>query len=101
MMTLVKQIQIKQSHCYYKELDKLCFLSKNLYNATLYAIRQHYFKTKEYLDFYKINNLFIHTDQVDYRALPAKVSNIIQMLVDQNFKSFFSLLKANKKGFDA
>ena len=93
-MTLVKQIQIKQNHSYYKELDHLCFLSKNLYNSTLYVIRQHYFETKEYLDYYKVNNLFTHTNQVDYRALPAKVSKMTQKLVDQNFRSFFSLLKS-------
>lgn len=96
-MTLVKQIQIKQNHCYYKKLDHLCFLSKNLYNSTLYTIRQHYFETKKYLDYYKVNHLFTHTNQVDYRALPAKVSNMTQKLVDQNFKSFFALLKSNRQ----
>lgn len=94
MMTLVKQIQIKQNHSYYKELDRLCFLSKNLYNSTLYAIHQHYFETTEYLDYYKVNNLFTHNNQVDYRALPAKVAKMTQKLVDQNFKSFFALLKS-------
>lgn len=30
-----------------KDIDKLMFLSKNLYNLTLYNIRQHYFNTQK------------------------------------------------------
>jgi len=33
----------------YVALKTLCRLSKNLYNATLYAIRQYYFTEKKYL----------------------------------------------------
>ena len=32
----------------YRKLDHLCFLSKNLYNSTLYSVRQHYFKTGKF-----------------------------------------------------
>ena len=48
---LVEKQIIKPSHSYYKELDHLCFLSKNLYNVALYEIRQHYFETKKYKSF--------------------------------------------------
>lgn len=37
-------------------------------------------------------------NQVDYRALPAKVSKQTQMLVQQNFSSFFALLEKKSKG---
>jgi len=37
-------------------------------------------------------------NQVDYRALPAKVSKQVQMLVQQNFSSFFALLEKSAKG---
>lgn len=84
---------IKESNKLYRDLDHLTFLSKNLYNATLYSIRQHYFKTKGYLNYYDVNKEFTHTNQVDYRALPAKVSKWTQMLVDKNMKSFFALVK--------
>lgn len=90
--------QISYKHKYYKECDRLCFLSKNLYNATLYVVRQHYFKTKEYLNYYQINKEFTHQNQADYRALPAKVSKWVQKLVEQDFKSFFALLKQKKEG---
>ena len=97
-MTLVETHIIKPSDKYFKELDNLCFLSKNLYNATLYAVRQHYIKNKEYLNYYKINKIFTEDKQVDYIALPRKVSKHVQQLVEQDFKSFFALLKKQKDG---
>ena len=92
-ITLVEKHQIKYHSKEHKECDKLCFLSKNLYNSTLYTIRQHYFNTKKYLSYPELNKKFAFDNQVDYRALPAKVSQQTQRLVDQNFKSFFALLK--------
>ena len=92
-LTLVEKHQIKYHSKEHKECDKLCFLSKNLYNSTLYTIRQHYFNTKKYLSYPEVNKQFIYENQPDYRALPAKVSQWTQKLVDQSFKSFFALLK--------
>lgn len=97
-MILVEQINYKKSHKDFDELDALCFLSKNLYNSTLYKVREHFFKTNEYLSYYVINKLFIKENQKDYRALPSKVSQHTQRLVDENFKSFFALLKKKKEG---
>ena len=37
-MKMVERVIIKKSNKQYKELDNLCFLSKNLYNATLYRV---------------------------------------------------------------
>lgn len=44
-MILTEKHIYKPTHKYYAELDNLCFLSKNLYNATLYGVRQYYFNT--------------------------------------------------------
>lgn len=95
-MLLVEKQIIRPSNPMYKELDKLCFLSKNLYNAALYTIRQHYFKTKKYLTDFTIIKDFTKENQVDFRALPAKVARYTVQLVDQNMKSFFALLKKKK-----
>ena len=38
-MRLVRQIMYKRNDPEYEEMDELCFKSKNLYNATLYAVR--------------------------------------------------------------
>ena len=80
-----------------KELDILCFNSKNLYNKALYLVRQHYFETKNYLNYYDVNRLMIGSKDVDYYALPGRVSNQTLMLLDRNFKSFFALIKKKKK----
>ena len=92
-MLLVEKQIIRLSNPLYKELDKLCFLSKNLYNSTLYTIRQHYFNTNKYKSYFSIVSDFTKENQVDFRALPAKVSRYTVQLVDQNMKSFFALLK--------
>ena len=89
-MKLVQTQIIKNNHKDYVELDRLCFLSKNLYNATLYCVRQQFFKEKTYLNYATINAEFTHTNQADYRALPAKVSKQTQKLVEQDFLSFFA-----------
>ena len=89
MMYLVERHIIKNN----KELDELCFKSKNLYNKALYLVRQHYFKTKSYINFFGVNKLMIETKDEDYYALPTRVSNQTLRLLDSNFKSFFSLVK--------
>ena len=94
-MILSERHIIKQSNQYYKDLDNLCYLSKNLYNSALYAIRQHYFNTKQYLNKFELINQFTKNKQLDYISLPRKVSQQIIYQVDQNFKSFFNSLKSN------
>lgn len=92
-MLLVEKQIIRPSSPLYKDLDKLCLLSKNLYNIALYTVRQHYFNTKKYLSYFSIARDFAKDNLADYRALPAKVSQQTLRLVDQNMKSFFALLK--------
>ena len=96
-MYLVERHIIKSNNSLRKELDNVCFLSKNLYNKALYLVRQHYFSTKEYLDYYKLNRLLVDSRDVDYYAIGnTKVANQTLMLLDRNFKSFFSLVKKKK-----
>ena len=100
-MYLVERHIIKTNNPLYKELDNVCFLSKNLYNKALYLVRQHYFNTKEHLNYYKLSKLLVDTKDVDYYALNTKVSKGTLLLLDRNFKSFFSLLKKKKnKDYD-
>lgn len=92
-MILTEKTIYKPKDKEFNELGNLCFLSKNLYNSTLYAIRQHYFKNKSYLSYCEVNKQFTKENNIDYRMLPAKVSKQTQMLVDKAFKSFFTLRK--------
>lgn len=92
-MQLVEQHIIKKNDDCYKILDEVCFKSKNLYNAALYEIRQHFFNTKQFLNWFSVDKIFKEKKQDDYYSLPCKVSQQTLKLLNQNFKSFFSLLK--------
>lgn len=96
-MILSERHIISASHPYFSECDHLTFLGKNLYNATLFYQRASFFK-KDFQNYYAVNRMFTHENQIDYRALPAKVSKQVQMLVDKNFKSYFALVKKKVKG---
>ena len=97
-ITLVEKHDFHKGSAEYKELDKLCFLSKNLYNAGLYAVRQHFFATKKFLSYNELTSQFTETNQADFRALPAKVSQHTLKLINQNFKAFFAVLKLKAAG---
>ena len=96
-MTLVEQHIIKKSDSRFEELDNLLFLSKNLYNAGLYITRQYYFEHKKFLNYQSLASIMVKEDNIDYRRLPAKVSQQTLKLIEQNFKSFFKHLKVKKK----
>jgi putative transposase len=95
-MILTEQHIIKKSDDRYKELDNLLYLSKNLYNAGLYIIRQYFFEHKKFLNYQSLTSIMVKQNNVDYRQLPAKVSQQTLKLIEQNFKSFFNHLKVKK-----
>jgi putative transposase len=96
-LQLVEQHIINKNHKYFEECDKLCFLSKNLYNVALYTVKKHYEQHKEYLNYNALDKLFNSTNQSDYRSLLSNCSQQILRLLDKNFKSFFELKKSTKK----
>lgn len=100
-MRLVEQHQVKQKDPLFPVYDGLCFAAKNLYNASLYDIRQHYFETKKFKSWQTLRPEFVRDNNPDYRALPAKVSGTVLQEVGSGFKSFFKLLeKKNSGGYD-
>jgi IS605 OrfB family transposase len=54
-------------------------------------VRQYFFENNKYLSY--VENYHITKKQDSYKELPTKVSVQTIKLVDQNFKSFFALLK--------
>jgi transposase len=85
----MKQIQkhlIKTSHKHFKEIDELCFKSKNLYNSGVYLCRQALFNRQKRPSYCELNQQL--KSEECYKALPAKVAQQILMLVDRCFKSF-------------
>ena len=97
-MKLVEQHIIKSNNVFYKELDNLCFLSKNLYNQALYRIRQQFFEDKSFKNYNEVNRELHDENQIDYRALPANTSQETLKLVNQNYSSFFKSLQKHIKG---
>ena len=96
-LKLTQQIIIGQKHENYASLDRLCWLSKNLYNQALYQIRQQYSKDKTYLGYSKLYRLLYDTKQPDYFALPyVQCSQQILRLVDKTYTSFFKGIKSAK-----
>lgn len=88
-------IVVKKNNPLYQEIDRVCFLSKNLFNSTLYEERQSLFTNGVFKFYNKINKEFTHSKHVDYIALPAKVAKHTQMKVNEAIKSFIKLKKSN------
>lgn len=103
-MKLVEVQIIKKSNQHYKGLRDLLHKSKNLYNVGIYIVRQYYFEAvknesdKKYLNFYDTQKLLSHSKNIDYYSLPCDVSQAVLKQVDQDFKSFFALLKKKQNG---
>jgi putative transposase len=85
-MRQIEKHLIKPSHKLFKEIDSLCFKSKNLYNSAVYLNRQLLFSGKKRLNYYDLNSKLKESES--YKALPAKVAQQTLMLVDRSFKSY-------------
>lgn len=82
---------------YYNILDELCFLSKNLYNASLYEVRKQYKDNKTFLTAFALIKQFTSCNNVDYRALPyTQTAQQVVLQVEKMYKSFFATLKSPK-----
>ena len=85
-MKLVQKHLIKSTNPKYQEIDRLAFLSKNLYNCAVYLNRQAYFQGQAFLTMNELHHAL--KTSPDYRALPAKVSQLILKQVEKTFKSY-------------
>ena len=98
---LIEKHIIKESNLLYNELDILCLKSKNLYNTANYIVRKEFIFNKKYFHPLYNNSVIRDNNYGDfnnpYKELPAKVSNGILGLLDQNWKSFFAAIKDWKK----
>ena len=77
-------------------IKELCHLSKNLYNACLYDVRQYYFENKSYRPWKLQKSIFIKNDNPDYYALQSNLAGEVFKQVGEQFISFFNN-KSNKK----
>lgn len=80
----------------YEFLRTLCHLSKNVYNESVYNIRQHYFAEGTYLR-YEANYPLMKNSE-NYKKLGGAIAQQTMRCADQSFKSFFGLLRLAKSG---
>lgn len=103
---LIGEIQVTPFDSSYNELDKMMFLSKNLYNTCLYIERQIFFQKRDsnnsnlkgFIGNFELSKQLQDANNPDYRALPVAVSQQVCKQVYLNYKSFFAL---HKKGLKA
>jgi putative transposase len=98
-MNLVEIHNIKKSNDNWKIADRLCFLSKNLYNQALWEFNKHYKEKEKTLRYNDMEKLLKNLpDEINnYKLLTPSVSQQVLMIFDKNIKSFFSLLKVKDK----
>ena len=80
----------------FSEFEILCRRANNLYNATMYCIRQAFF-AGTILTYEAVNKKFIQEKQVDYYSLPTKISQQIQRIVSSAWRGYFSAIRDYKK----
>jgi putative transposase len=73
----------------------LCLISKNLLNYANYMIRQQFFATGEYLNYYSIQRRCQGT--LDYIALPANVAPQVLLRLHESWQSFLAANQEYKK----
>ena len=86
-MQLVEQHVISKNDPRYAIIDEAAFKSKNLYNAALYEVRQAFIHEGKYLNYTEMDKRM--QSHAAYRALPAKVSQQVLVLLDKNWTAFF------------
>ena len=80
----------------YKILRKLCFTAKNMYNVTLYQIRQRYFADKSELSYEE--NYKLCEGNENYCILNSNAAQQLMKIAHQSFKSFLALCKLAAEG---
>lgn len=97
-MNKMTKIQLVERHqIVSKDIDILCFLSKNLYNRANYCLRQSFIATKKLPNEFELTGKLARRFNVDYKALPAQTSQQIIKLLYKNWKSFFASIKEYRK----
>ena len=86
-MQLVEQHIIDRQDSRFAVIDPACFASKNLYNATLYILRQSFFAHERVPTYAKLAHML--KDTPEFRALPAKVAQWVVRQVCGAWETFW------------
>jgi len=80
-------------------LDELSFISKNVYNWSLFQVRKEFIENGKFLGYSNTNQLIkaARDFEAEYSTLPAQTIQSILRLLEKNWKSFFRAIKAYSK----
>ncbi len=87
-MQLVERHIISKNDPRWAVIDHTCWLSKNLYNAANYIVRQEYIFNHHFIPYAQLDKLMKHNP--DYCALPRKVSQWVLKQVNQDWQNYFT-----------
>lgn len=90
----VEQHQIKSSSEWFGYCEVACFASKNLFNTAQYSNRQSFIYGHGTLTQAAMDKLF--KSDINYKSLPAKVSQLVLKQVADSWQSYFKALSAWK-----
>ncbi|MEH2002198.1 MAG: transposase [Nostoc sp.] len=90
----VEQHQIKRGHKWWDYCQAMCFASKNLFNTAQYTNRQSFIYGHGVLTQGAMDKMF--NSDAHYKALPAKVSQLVLKQVSDAWQSYFKALAAWK-----
>ena len=91
-MQLVEQHIISKTDPRFTLIDQAAFLSKNLYNAANYLVRQSFIFEHRYIPYPQLDKLMKRSP--DYCALPRKVSQWVLRQLDHDWQAFFAANRA-------
>ncbi len=91
---------VNRQHQDFKQIDKLCFMSKNLYNYANYIIRQEFIKNRKWIRYNELDKIIKIQNKELYENIPNASSQQILMILDRNWKSFFRAIKDYMKNKD-
>ena len=94
-MQLSEKHIINVNHSLYKECDNLCFNSKNIYNRSMFLIKQDHVNNNSYDTLNNLYNVMKHEEC--YKLLPPKVAQQTLRNVSSIWKSYFALIKSKKQ----
>lgn len=93
-MYLTESHIISKNHILFKECDRLCFLSKQLYNHVLWTMKNEYEETSKMSSAFTLYHKIKISEH--FKAIPNDVAKEVIFQVRDNWNSFFETMKVWK-----
>ena len=95
-MQLTERHMVKRNNPMFKDCEAICFASKNIYNRSLYLIKQDWTNNQSYNVLNNLNEVMKNEDC--FKAIPCNVAQQTVRMVQKVYKSYFALIKAKQSG---